>query len=139
MELTVIDCVTLTQVPESQSEIIANLMQLYKYDFSEFAAVGSRYGEVGPDGRYTYEGLDSYWREDGRVPLTVQADRWLAGFILVNRWSALNRQLDHSVAECLVMSTREGYSSPISRAKPEYGLGMSLYCEVNTLANMPVA
>jgi predicted acetyltransferase len=103
MELTVIDCVILTQVPESQSEIIANLMQLYKYDFSEFAAVGSRYGEVGPDGRYTYEGLDSYWREDGRVPLTVQADRWLAGFILVNRWSALNRQLDHSVAEFFVL------------------------------------
>jgi predicted acetyltransferase len=63
----------------------------------------SRYGEVGPDGRYTYEGLDSYWRADGRVPLTVQADRRLAGFILVNRWSALDRQLDYSVAEFFVL------------------------------------
>jgi predicted acetyltransferase len=86
MELTVIDCVTLRQVPESQSEIIANLMQLYKHDFSEFAKVGSRYGEVGPDGRYTYEGLDSYWRADDRFALTVQADGGLAGFILVNGW-----------------------------------------------------
>jgi hypothetical protein len=42
-------------------------------------------------------------------------------------------------AMCLVMSAREGSSSPIPRAKPEYGLGLSLYCEVNTLANMPVA
>lgn len=102
-ELPLINCVTLTQVPESQRQIITNLMQLYKYDFSEFAEVGSRYGEVGPDGRFTYEGLDSYWREDGRVPLTVEADGRLAGFVLVNRWSALNRVLDHSVAEFFVL------------------------------------
>ena len=112
---------TLTQVPESQRQIITNLMQLYKYDFSEFdkydfsefAEVGSRYGEVGPDGRFTYEvgpdgpftyeGLDSHWREDGRVPLTVEAGGRLAGFVLVNRWSALNRVLDHSVAEFFVL------------------------------------
>jgi predicted acetyltransferase len=103
MELTVIDCVTLTQVPVSQSPIIANLMQLYKYDFSEFAQIGSPYGEVGSDGRFVYDGLDSYWREDGRIPLTVQADDRLAGFILVNRWSALSRKLDHSVAEFFVL------------------------------------
>ena len=48
MELPLIDCVTLTPVPESQRQIITNLIQLYKYDFSEFAEVGSRYGEVGP-------------------------------------------------------------------------------------------
>jgi hypothetical protein len=56
MELPLIDCVTLTPVPESQKRIITNLIQLYKYDFSEFAEIGSRYGEVGPDGRFTYEG-----------------------------------------------------------------------------------
>ncbi len=103
MELTVIDCVTLTQVPVSQSAIITNLMQLYKYDFSEFAHIGSPYGEVGSDGRFVYDGLDSYWREEGRVPLTVQADDRLVGFILVNRWSALSRQLDRSVAEFFVL------------------------------------
>jgi predicted acetyltransferase len=103
MGLPLIDCVTLTQVPESQRKIITNLIQLYKYDFSEFAEVGSRYGEVGPDGRFTYEGLDSYWREDGWVPLTVEANGRLAGFVLVNRWSALNRLLDHAVAEFFVL------------------------------------
>ena len=103
MELPLIDCVTLTSVPESQRQIITNLIQLYKYDFSEFAEVGSPYGEVGPDGRFTYEGLDSYWREDGWVPLTVKVDSRLAGFVLVNRWSALKRLLDHSVAEFFVL------------------------------------
>jgi len=103
MELPLIDCVTLTPVQESQKQIITNLIQLYKYDFSEFAEIGSRYGEVGPDGRFTYEGLDSYWREDGWVPLTVEADGRLAGLVLVNRWSALSRLVDHSVAEFFVL------------------------------------
>jgi hypothetical protein len=42
-------------------------------------------------------------------------------------------------AMCLVMSAREGLSPPILRAKPEYGLGMSLYCEVNTMPEIPAA
>jgi predicted acetyltransferase len=102
-EVAVIDCVTLTQVLASQRAIITNLIQLYKYDFSEFAQIGSPYGEVGPDGRFVYDGLDSYWREEDRVPLAIQADGRLAGFILVNRWSALNRELDHSVGEFFIL------------------------------------
>jgi predicted acetyltransferase len=98
-----INCVSLTPVPESQKQIITNLIELYKYDFSEFAEVGSPYGEVGPDGRFTYDGLDSYWREDGWLPLAVEADGRLAGFVLVNRWSALNRLPDHAVAEFFVL------------------------------------
>src|SRR5260370_35109874 len=94
MELTVIDCVTLTQVPVSQSAIITNLMQLYKYDFSEFAHIGSPYGEVGSDGRFVYDGLDSYWREQGRVPLTLQPVDRLVCFIFVNQWYVISRPLD---------------------------------------------
>src|SRR5215472_14667021 len=75
----------------------------YKHDFSELAEIGSPYCEVGSDGRYTYDGLDSYWREEERFALTTHADDRLAGFILVNRWSALNRQLDHSVGELFVL------------------------------------
>ena len=33
----------------------------------------------------------------------MEADGRLAGFVLVNRWSALNRLLDHSVAEFFVL------------------------------------
>ena len=36
-------------------------------------------------------------------------------------------------AMCLVMSSRTEVSSPILRPKPEYGLGVSLYCEANTM------
>jgi hypothetical protein len=42
-------------------------------------------------------------------------------------------------AMCLVMSAREGVAQPIPRATPNYGIGMSLYCEVNTMPKIPVA
>lgn len=95
--------VSLAEVPAARKSVIANLIQLYKYDFSEFAAVGSGYGEVSADGLFTYEGLDLYWREEGRVAFTIHAEDRLAGFALVNRWSALDRPLDHAVGEFFVM------------------------------------
>jgi predicted acetyltransferase len=95
--------VTLAEVPLAQSRTIANLMQLYLHDFSEFAMTGTPHGEVEQDGRFAYQGLDRYWQEDGYVPLLIQADGHLAGFALVNRWSALERPLDRSVAEFFVV------------------------------------
>jgi predicted acetyltransferase len=95
--------VTLADVPVTRRVIIANLMQLYLHDFSEFAAIGTDHGEVAADGRFVYDWLGSYWQDAGRVPLTIQADGQLAGFTLVNRWSALNRPLDQSVAEFFVL------------------------------------
>lgn len=36
-------------------------------------------------------------------------------------------------ALCLVMSARGDFSAPIPRASPDHGIGMGLYCEVNTM------
>lgn len=103
MNPTMIQSVTLTEVSEKHESVIVNLMQLYLHDFSEFAEIGTAHSEVGPDGRFTYDWLDSYWRENSRIPLIVQAGGRLVGFILVNRWSALDRQLDKSIAEFFIL------------------------------------
>ena len=103
MKSDAVRSVSLEAVPAARKSVIANLIQLYKYDFSEFAKVGSRYGEVSADGLFAYEGLDSYWQEDGRFAFTIHADSRLAGFALVNRWSALDRPLDHAVGEFFVL------------------------------------
>jgi hypothetical protein len=42
-------------------------------------------------------------------------------------------------ALCIVMSAREGYSRPVQRSKPEHGISMSLYCEVNTMPKVDSA
>lgn len=48
--------------------------------------------------------------------------------------STLNEKLGFDFAAlCVVMSSREGSSSSVQRTKPEHGIGMSLYCEANTM------
>ena len=90
-------------LPLNRRHVLDALMQLYLHDFSEHAALNTSYGEVGEDGRFDYFWLDTYWHEPGRVPLLVRADGRIAGFVLVNQWSALDRPLDHAIAEFFVL------------------------------------
>jgi predicted acetyltransferase len=83
--------------------ILEQMLQLYKYDFSELAAIDSPYGELGPDGRFAYPHLASYWEEEDRVPLLTRVNRRLAGFALVSRWSPLDLPTDHAMAEFFVL------------------------------------
>lgn len=98
-----ISTVELTAEPGTQRPLFANLMQLYLHDFSGFAEIGTAHGELGPDGRFAYEPLDLYWTEVGRTPFTIRVDGRLAGFALINRWSALDRPLDRAMAEFFVV------------------------------------
>lgn len=43
-------------VPYAKKDVLARLLQLYIYDFTEF-----EYQPVGEDGRYPYRYLDEYW------------------------------------------------------------------------------
>lgn len=95
--------VALEEVLEERRPVLDALLQLYLHDFSEHAPIGTEHGEVGEDGRFAYPLFDAYWQEPGRVPLLVRADGRVAGFVLVNRWSALDRPLDHAVAEFFVL------------------------------------
>ncbi len=62
-----------------QKAILANLLELYTYDFWEFVEL-----EIGPDGRFGYSDLDIYWTEPARHPLLVYVDSKLAGFALID-------------------------------------------------------
>ncbi len=63
-----------------QEPILANLLELYAHDFSEFHNL-----ELGPDGRFGYKHLSLYWREPGRYPFLAKVDGQLAGLVLVKR------------------------------------------------------
>ena len=67
--------------PEQQS-ILANLLELYAHDFSEFNDI-----EVRADGRFGYSSLPLYWSESGRFPFLTRVDGELAGFVLVKKGS----------------------------------------------------
>jgi predicted acetyltransferase len=72
--------VELVPAAPEQESILANLIELYAHDFSEFHAL-----ELGPDGRFGYADLPLYWSEPGRHPFLIRVEGKLAGFALVCR------------------------------------------------------
>jgi predicted acetyltransferase len=63
--------------PEQQP-VLANLLQLYVHDFSEFTAV-----DMEPGGRFSYPNLPLYWTEPDRYPFLIRVNGELAGFVLI--------------------------------------------------------
>jgi predicted acetyltransferase len=98
-----VDPVAVTQATIPQRALLDRLLQLYLHDFSEYAPLGSPHGEVDENGRFAYRWLDSYWQEADRVPLLIRANSRIAGFVLLNQWSALDQPVDRVVAEFFVL------------------------------------
>jgi predicted acetyltransferase len=68
-----------------QEPILANLLELYGHDFSEFHDL-----EIGADGKFGYSHLPRYWIEPDRHPFLIRVDGKLAGLILVKRGSEVS-------------------------------------------------
>jgi predicted acetyltransferase len=69
--------------------ILANLLELYSHDFSEFVDV-----TLGPDGRFGYRHLPLYWADSNRYPFLIKAGDHLAGFVFVSRGSEVSPDPD---------------------------------------------
>lgn len=93
--------------------ILANLLELYIHDFSEFLHVAP-----GPDGRFGYPRLPLYWSDPRRHPFLVKVDNQWAGFALVKQGSEISRSEDvWDMAEFFVLRgyRRSGIGSQIAR------------------------
>jgi predicted acetyltransferase len=79
--------VEVSVVPASpeQAHVLANLLQLYAHDFSEFSAL-----EINEDGRFGYPYLPLYWKEPHRRPFLIKAEGKLAGFVLLQKRSQVS-------------------------------------------------
>ncbi|MDT5268760.1 MAG: hypothetical protein QOH49_946 [Acidobacteriota bacterium] len=82
------DVEVIPALPE-QEAILANLLELYAHDFSEFVDL-----TLGPDGRFGYKHLHLYWEEPGRYPFIIMVDGHLAGFVFVRRGSEISTDPD---------------------------------------------
>ena len=77
--------IEVTPASRGQEPILANLLELYIHDFSEFHPV-----QIGPDGRFGYDKLPLYWSNAGRFPYLITVDGSLAGFAFVKRGSEIS-------------------------------------------------
>jgi predicted acetyltransferase len=77
--------VEIISATSEHAPILANLLELYIHDFSEFLRV-----RIGTDGRFGYKSLPLYWSEPGRQAYLVHVDGCLAGLAFVKRGSDLS-------------------------------------------------
>jgi predicted acetyltransferase len=63
-----------------QAPILANLLELYAHDFSEFLDL-----QIGEDGRFGYSSLPLYWTDPDRHPFLIRLDGQWAGLVLVKK------------------------------------------------------
>ncbi|MDE6708986.1 MAG: GNAT family N-acetyltransferase [Oscillospiraceae bacterium] len=82
-----------------QKSVFVQMMELYKYDFSEFSD-----DDINEYGYFGYSHIDDYWNEKGRYPFFIRADGKLAGLVLVRSCCEYNDlPHPHNIAEFFVM------------------------------------
>ena len=68
----------LVAATEDDKPVLRRLVELYRYDFSEFDQA-----DVDVHGEYGYRYLDHYWTEGSRAPFLFRVNGRWAGFALV--------------------------------------------------------
>ena len=97
--------VSLERGEPSQRETLANLVQLYIHDFSEFLSAQRKLA-VEEDGRFAdLLRLEDYWTAADRSVWFIRAGGELAGFALLNARSHCARPVDFNMGEFFVMRT----------------------------------
>ena len=69
--------VELLPATREEQPVLANLLDLYIHDFSEFVVV-----DLEADGRFHYPHLSLYWTDPHRRPFLIRADGKLAQRLL---------------------------------------------------------
>ncbi len=88
-----------------QKPILANLLELYAYDFTEFWDF-----DIGDDGFYGYKDLPLYWTQLTRFPYLIYVDKKIAGLIFVQKGSPVsNDEIVWDIAEFFVMRKYRRY------------------------------
>ena len=76
-----------------------NLLEKYFYEFSQYDAL-----ELNKRGLYGYKWLKQYWTDKNRFAYFIEADKKLAGFLLVNNVPEIaEREMDFSMAEFFII------------------------------------
>lgn len=101
----------LIQANEEYKDVLANLMQFYIYDFSEFIKC-----DVEEDGRYKDYPLENYWKEENhRFPYLIKQNNKYVGFVLVRLIESDERNY-FSIAEFFILKKyrREGIGQAVA-------------------------
>lgn len=85
MEYDLFNDIKIVQACIEQMPILANLLELYAYDFTEHWKF-----DIGDNGFYGYEDLPLYWTDSNRYPYIIYVKNKIAGFIMIQRGSPIS-------------------------------------------------
>lgn len=84
-QIEIIMKIEIRRATAGQKPILANLLELYTYDFTEFWDF-----DIGDNGFYGYEKLSLYWTNSNYVPYLIYVENKLAGFALIQKGSPIS-------------------------------------------------
>jgi predicted acetyltransferase len=80
------ESILLVPAKREEAPILANLLELYAHDFTEFLPIDLR-----SNGRFEYQDLTRYWRDANHHPFLIKVDGKLAGLILIRKDEIVSR------------------------------------------------
>lgn len=89
--------VELKRVTLEQKSTLANLLEKYNYEFSQYDK--RKFDE---NGLFGYKYLNNYFTDNDRFAYFITVNGELAGFALINKYHECERPIDWSVAEFFV-------------------------------------
>ena len=90
--------IVLEPVKEEDKEILRNLLEKYKYEFSQYCNL-----DINDLGLYDYKSLDNYWSECNRFPYFIKANDKLSGFIMVSGCPEVKLDTNYTLSEFFIM------------------------------------
>lgn len=91
--------IEIVQAKIQQKPILANLLELYSYEFTQFFDF-----DIGENGFYGYPWLSQYWSDPARFPYLIYVDEKIAGFVLVQKGSPIDEDSEiYDIAEFFIM------------------------------------
>ena len=89
----------IVKATENQMPILANLLERYAYDFSEYWKF-----DIGDNGFYGYEGLPLFWTNPHRYPYLIYVENKIAGLVMVQKGSPISDDNEvWDIAEFFIM------------------------------------
>jgi predicted acetyltransferase len=96
--------VTIQKVLEVEKTILRNLYSLYLHDLSKFTVNL----DIGEDGFFHYEDLDTFWKVEGLSPYFVKLDDNIIGFLLLLERPFLKKENDFGINDIFILNKYKG-------------------------------
>lgn len=96
--------VTLQKILEIEAPILRNLYSLYLHDLSKFTVNL----DIGADGFFHYEGLDTFWEVEGLSPYFIKLENNIIGFLLLLERPFLKKENDFGINDIFILNKYKG-------------------------------